>query len=61
MSRHYLTEDIEQIRRYFPGARAVALRTPFDITPKPRRVVVDSFRAEPDLTVNWRRGLRWMS
>ena len=59
MSRHYLTEDIEQIKRYFPGARAVALHTPFDITPKPRHVIVDTFRAEP--TADWQGRLRWMS
>lgn len=29
---HYLTEDLSQIQRYFPGAEPVALITPFDIT-----------------------------
>lgn len=30
--RTYLEEDILQIQRYFPGARPVALRTPFDLS-----------------------------
>jgi hypothetical protein len=32
MNRAYLEEDVELIRKYFPGAQAVALRTPFDLT-----------------------------
>lgn len=32
MQREYLEEDLRLIRAYFPGARTVALRTPFDIT-----------------------------
>lgn len=28
----YLEEDIQLIRKYFPGAKTVALRTPFDVT-----------------------------
>jgi hypothetical protein len=31
----YLHEDLHQIRRYFPGARAVSLHTPFDLSDKP--------------------------
>lgn len=47
----YLEEDVAQIRRYFPGARAVALRTPFDLTerpgaPAPRSVLADTFIAD---------------
>lgn len=30
--KEYLEEDIRLIRKYFPGARTVALRTPFDLT-----------------------------
>ncbi len=33
----YLEEDLAQIQRYFPGATAVALRTPFDLHDRPRR------------------------
>jgi len=34
MKRTYLEEDLEMIQRYFPGATTVALRTPFDLTPR---------------------------
>lgn len=35
--REYLAEDLEQIRRFFPGATVVkALTTPFDLTRPPR-------------------------
>lgn len=30
--REYLEEDVRLIRKYFPGAKTVALRTPFDLT-----------------------------
>lgn len=61
MTRHYLTEDIEQIKRYFPGARAIALHTPFDLTPKPRRRVIDMFKTEEEPTASWQGVLRWMN
>jgi hypothetical protein len=41
MQREYLTEDLRLIQKYFPGARTVAMRTPFDLTPKPRPVAPD--------------------
>jgi hypothetical protein len=59
MTHHYLAEDIAQIKRYFPGARVVALRTPFDITPKPRRLAIDTFKAEQEPAEHWQRMLRW--
>ena len=59
--RHYLTEDVEQIKRYFPGARAVALHTPFDISPKPRRLAIDTFKAEQESATSWQGTLRWMN
>ena len=31
----YLEEDLQLVRKYFPGARAVTLRTPFDLTNAP--------------------------
>lgn len=34
----YLHEDLAQIQRYFPGAKPVALRTPFDLTKRPRKL-----------------------
>lgn len=33
--RAYLQEDLQLIRRYFPGAKTVALHTPFDLTVEP--------------------------
>lgn len=35
MNRAYLHEDVRLIRRYFPGAKTVALHTPFDLTSPP--------------------------
>jgi hypothetical protein len=37
MKRTYLEEDLQLIRKYFPGARAVSVRTPFDLTARGRR------------------------
>lgn len=57
--RHYLAEDLAQIKRYFPGAQPVTLRTPFDITPRThRRVIVDVFHAERTPR-SWAGALRW--
>lgn len=61
MSRHYLTEDIAQIKRYFPGAHTVALRTPFDITPKPRRVIRDVFRQAQAADQQDEEAIVWMT
>lgn len=36
MNRTYLEEDLELVRRYFPGARTTTLRTPFDLTRRSR-------------------------
>lgn len=32
----YLEEDLALIRKFFPGAKAVTLRTPFDLTVAPK-------------------------
>lgn len=40
----YLTEDLAQILRYFPGARPVTLDTPFDLTDRP--VAIKTTRLE---------------
>lgn len=62
MKRTYLEEDLEQIRKYFPGARAVALRTPFDLSRPGRRpgITLGSFRDtdEPD-SEGWTGGVVW--
>ena len=34
--RAYLQEDMELIRTYFPGAKTVALHTPFDLAVEPQ-------------------------
>lgn len=60
MKRQYLHEDIEQIRRYFPGARPIALRTPFDLTPTRERLITDVFRTEQP-EEHWRGVLRWIA
>ena len=47
----YLTEDLAQILRYFPGAQPVALDTPFDLTDRPvRRKTRRSHTPRPDQT-----------
>lgn len=56
--REYLSEDLEQIQRFFPGAKPVAMRTPFDIDVGPRGQFVDIFRAEKP-TRQWRGVVRW--
>jgi hypothetical protein len=37
MQREYLTEDLRLIQKYFPGAKPVAMCTPFDLTNRPLR------------------------
>jgi len=50
--RAYLHEDIRLIRRYFPGAKTVALRTPFDLTVEPAgdpwELLVDDYHETPE-------------
>lgn len=60
MKRVYLEEDLELIQRYFPGAHAVAIRTPFDLTSQraPARVNLDQFR-DDEQGGNWLGGLLW--
>lgn len=58
MSRHYLTEDIAQIKRYFPGARTVALCTPFDIT-RPTNTNPQVISEPTDTTNPWLALLDW--
>ena len=51
----YLTEDLAQILRYFPGAQAVTFDTPFDLTPvespkttrAPKRAALFTTRLRP--------------
>lgn len=58
--RAYLQEDIRLIRKYFPGARSVALRTPFDLTIAPEdpwTVRIDDCGSPAE--AGWRGGLLW--
>ena len=60
MSRHYLEEDLELIQHYFPGAKAISLRTPFDLTartPTPK-LRPDQFR-DDEPTGHWYGDLLW--
>ena len=58
----YLSEDIAQIKRYFPGAQPVTLYTPFDITPKPRRRrAIDLFQGERNSATCYTGELQWTS
>lgn len=68
MTRVYLHEDLAQIQRYFPGARTVALRTPFDLTdrdvPAPHDALRDTFTEDsaadgPLPPTAHTRGLLW--
>lgn len=63
MRRTYLEEDLELIRKYFPGARVSKLRTPFDLTEPTRRPGVPKaatgpafFRDTASLLTDWGRG-----
>ncbi len=62
MSKHYLSEDIRQIQKYFPGAKASALHTPFDLTDRPARtqvgIATDPFR-EIEQDPRWYGDLAW--
>jgi len=61
MQRTYLEEDLSQIRRYFPGAKTVTLRTPFDLSVAPENpweLRSDTFREELDES-QWYGGLSW--
>lgn len=59
--RTYLHEDIQLIRRYFPGAKTMALRTPFDLTVEPAgdpwELLADDCREAPKTRLQ--EGLAW--
>lgn len=60
MKRAYLEEDLGLIRKYFPGAQAVALHTPFDLRDAidPWQAQVNNFRAD-EIEEEWYGGLLW--
>lgn len=61
MKRTYLEEDLELIQKYFPGAKAVTVRTPFDLSHDGRRQPRSAadFRDADDLRSGWQRGMLW--
>ena len=61
MKRTYLEEDIELIQKYFPGAKAVTVRTPFDLSHDGRRQprTSESFHDADDLRGSWQRSVLW--
>lgn len=63
MKRTYLEEDLHLIKKYFPGATPVTLRTPFDLTARGNRScgAPEQFRDdEPELTHGWTQDLVWL-
>jgi hypothetical protein len=61
MKRAYLEEDVELIQKYFPGAKTVTIRTPFDLTQRPARIprmATDSVRTT-DGRPAWNREALW--
>ncbi|HSX07185.1 MAG TPA: hypothetical protein VLG92_05705 [Candidatus Saccharimonadia bacterium] len=64
MKRTYLEEDLGLIQKYFPGSKAVALRTPFDLTQRPTpldRTTIDGFQNAKTGHRPWQGGVLWMS
>ncbi|HSX30830.1 MAG TPA: hypothetical protein VLE99_02845 [Candidatus Saccharimonadales bacterium] len=64
MKRTYLEEDMELIQKYFPGARSVALRTPFDLTQRGARIprlAPGSFHDPGAVRTSWKGGVLWMN
>jgi len=61
MNRTFLEEDLGLIRKYFPGAKTVALRTSFDLTQRQREVRLDptSFRDTDDSAGTWTGEAVW--
>lgn len=66
MSKHFLHEDVDQIQKYFPGARTVALHTPFDLTQRPSTqtqtrvgITPDPFRDKEQGSEGWYGDLAW--
>jgi len=61
MTRTYLTEDISLIQKYFPGAKTVALMTPFDLSlsiPEDPWLLRSDDRDEP-FEHQWRSEIFW--
>ncbi len=61
MKRTYLEEDIELIQKYFPGARTVNLRTPFDLTRAGGPARPSTFRELNESALDWNGAALWTS
>lgn len=65
MKRFHLEEDLELIQKYFPGAKAVTVRTPFGRMHTRNhvpRLEVDSFHeTASNPHEGWTRGILWTS
>jgi len=64
MKRTYLEEDLYLIQKYFPGAKTVALHTPFDLTQRPAyvpRLTTDNFQDTATERSTWHGGILWMN
>jgi hypothetical protein len=62
MKRTYLEEDMELIQKYFPGARSVSVRTPFDLSAPRRRMTrlsADNFHDTAGPTHGWILDTLW--
>lgn len=58
--RTYLEEDLHLIQKYFPGAKTMTIRTPFDLDTARgggHAAQVDPFRVQPES--RWYGDLRW--
>lgn len=61
MQREYLEEDLKLIRMYFPGAKTVNLRTPFDLASPvdPWHSRSDVYRSTEPAGQQWYGDLLW--
>lgn len=63
MTRIYLEEDLHLIKKYFPGATAVALHTPFDSVTWGLHScnMPEQFRdSNPETTRCWTQDISWL-
>ena len=60
MNRTYLEEDVRLIQKYFPGAKPVALHTPFELSkpPSPWQLGTDTFQAG-EIAQEWYGDMLW--
>lgn len=54
-TRHYLHEDLTQIRYYFPNTHAVRIKIPFDLTIKASYLYPDVFHEKDTQPVMGRK------